>query len=191
MRLAGEAQHTGDRDIGVADPLAEPPGRGDAIARLFQHLQHAPDLRLAAIDPDFRRLLAQHALVNKTDRLVAKPRRQRADLQCVATFRPAFRDHRFRGPDQFIEIIQDRRALDQRLAAIQHQRRHPPQRIEDCDLVAVAEGRPRPVLEGQAVEPQCNRCAADEGESYWPIRIMGLKRSGRGKLSESPPIYLR
>jgi hypothetical protein len=75
----------------------------------------------------------------------------------------ASRHHRFVRPDQFIEIIQDRRALDQRLAAIQHQRRHPPQRIERCDPVGLAKGRPRPVLERQAIQPQRNGNAADEG----------------------------
>jgi len=63
---------------------------------------------------------------------------------------------------------------DQRLAAVQHQRRYPPQRIERRDLVGIAESRPRPVLEGEAVEPQRDGDAAGEGESYWPIRNMGL-----------------
>ena len=63
--------------------------------------------------------------------------------------RPARRDHGLVRPDQLIEIIQDRRALDQRLAAVEHQRRHPAQRIIRRDLVALAEGRPRPVLERQ------------------------------------------
>ena len=56
MRLAGEAQHAGDRDIGMADALAEPVRRLDRGALLFQHLQHAADLRLAALDPEIELL---------------------------------------------------------------------------------------------------------------------------------------
>ena len=67
------------------------------------------------------------------------------------------------GTDDVVEMIQDHRALDQRLAIVKHQRRHPPQRIIGRDLVGIAEGRPRLVLEGDAVEPHGDGDAADEG----------------------------
>ena len=46
---------------------------------------------------------------------------------------------------------------------IEHQRRHPPQRIILRDFVGIAKGRPRPVLERQAVKPQRDGGTADEG----------------------------
>src|SRR4051794_35520057 len=73
------------------------------------------------------------------------------------------RQHRLLRPGELVEIIEDERALDQRLAVVEHQRRHAAQRIIGRDLVGVAEGRPRSVLEGEAVKPQRNRDAADEG----------------------------
>jgi len=95
--------------------------------------------------------------------LSPSPGRQRADFQAAVARQPARGDHRVFRPDEIIEIVQNSRALDQHLAAAKHQRRHPPQRIVRRDLVAIAEGRPRPVLEGQLIKPQRNRDAADEG----------------------------
>ena len=63
MRLARETQHAGNRDVGMPDTLAEPVRRGDAGALFFQHLQYAADLRFAALDPDFRLVFPQHALI--------------------------------------------------------------------------------------------------------------------------------
>jgi hypothetical protein len=60
-------------------------------------------------------------------------------------------------------MVEDRRALDQHLAVVEHQRRHPPQRIIGRYLVGIAECRPRPMLERQIIEPQRNSHAADEG----------------------------
>jgi hypothetical protein len=73
------------------------------------------------------------------------------------------RDHRSFGADDIVEMIQDHRALDQRLTVIEHQRRHPPQRIIGCDLVGIAEGRPWLVLESDAIQPHGDGDAADEG----------------------------
>jgi hypothetical protein len=61
-------------------------------------------------------------------------------FQGASARRPAFGDHRLVGPDQFVEMIQDRAALDQHLAAVEHQRRHPAQRIERRQFFRVAEG---------------------------------------------------
>ena len=76
---------------------------------------------------------------------------------------PARRDHRLLRAYAFVEIVEDRSRIDQRLVAVEHQRRHPPQRIIGRDLVGVAEGRPRLVIEGDAVKSQRNRDATDEG----------------------------
>src|SRR3954452_17644193 len=99
MRLARETQHAGNRDVGMPDTLAEPVRRGDAGALFFQQFQYATDLRFTTLDPDFRLILPQHALVEQADALVRKPGRQRADLQAMAPLSPArgdqssFRSH--------------------------------------------------------------------------------------------------
>src|SRR5882724_5909657 len=99
----------------------------------------------------------------------------------MAALRPAIRDHRLRRPDHLIEIIQDRRTFDQDLAILEHQRRHPPQRIERRDLVGIAEGRPWPVLEGKAVKLERNRHAPGErgiilaDQDHWiRVTLIGL-----------------
>jgi len=191
MSLAGKSQRAGHHDVGVSDTVAEPIGCHNACAFLFQHLQHARYLSLAALDPEFQLVLAQHALIDEADRLVGEPASQRADFQCVPPRLAARRDHRFLRPDQFIQIIQDRRALDQRLATIEHQRRHPPQRIERRDLVSLAEGRPRPVLERQTIKPQRNRHAANKGgvvlaDQDHALAQVSLSENNEALCSESP-----
>src|SRR6185437_15806427 len=63
MRLGGKAQRAGNRNVGVANSLAEPPRQSDARALLFEHFKHAADLGLATLAPDFRSrvILAQNA----------------------------------------------------------------------------------------------------------------------------------
>src|SRR5271170_4733280 len=108
MRLAGEAQHAADRDVGMTDAWPEPERRPGRSAFFFQHLEHAADLRLAALDPYFRWLLPQHALIEQAHRLVTEPVRQRANPQGAITIRPGACDHGFCRPNQIVEIIQDR-----------------------------------------------------------------------------------
>jgi hypothetical protein len=164
MRLADKAQHAGHRDIGMTDAFAEPIRRLDRGALLFEHTEHARYLRRAALDPEIELLLlAQHALIKQADALVAEAHRQRANPQVPAPRLAARGDHRPVGADEVVEIIQDHRALDQRLAIVQHQRRHPPQRVIRRDLVGIAERRPRLVLEGDAIEPHGDGGAADKG----------------------------
>jgi len=81
----------------------------------------------------------------------------------VTALRPARRDQRLVRASELVEIVQDHRALDQRLAVIEHQRRHPPQRIVRRDFVGIAKGRPRPVFECDAVQPRRDGDTADEG----------------------------
>src|SRR5258708_27847697 len=68
MRFTGEAQHAGDRDIGVAGMRTGPVRRRDPRPLLFPHRGHAPHLRLPPLDPHFQTLLAQHALAEQADR---------------------------------------------------------------------------------------------------------------------------
>src|SRR4051812_2259976 len=84
-----------------------------------------------------------------------------------------------------VEMIEDCRALDQHFAVVEHQRWHSAQRIVGRDLVGIAEGRPRPMLERQTVEPQCNSDAADKWESNWPMRIMIAPCPGRSAARRS------
>src|SRR5581483_5297226 len=121
------------------------------------------NLRLAAIDPEPELLLAQRAFVDEADRLVAEAGRQRANAQVPPPLRAMRGDHRLVGADQLIEIIEDDAALDQRLAAVEHQGRYPSQRIIGRDQIGIAEGRPRLVLEGDAVQPHRDGDAAHEG----------------------------
>lgn len=65
--------------------------------------------------------------------------------------------------NETVEMVDDQVAVDQRHPVIQHQRRHAQQRVVCSDLVGLAEGRPGPVLEGDAVERQRDADAADEG----------------------------
>src|SRR3954453_5005662 len=163
VRLAREADDAGDHNIGVADALAQPVRRGHLGALGLQHPQHVRDLRLAAFDPQRKLLLPQHALVEQADRLVAETGSERADAQMAPAHGTGARQHRLLGSDELVEIIEDDRALDQRLAVVEHQSRYAPQRIIGRDLVGIAEGRPRLVLEGEPVEPQRNRDATDKG----------------------------
>ena len=174
MRLAGERDHAGHHDIGVADARSEPVWRRNHHPLALQRREHAADLGLAAAHPDLGWLLPQHPFVQQADRLVGKPAGQRADLQATPPLRPVARDHRFVGSDQLVEIVEDRRALEQRLAVVAHQCRHPPQRIEQRDLVGIGEGRPRAMLERQVIEPQRNRDAADKGRVVLADQDHGL-----------------
>src|SRR6185312_12975568 len=70
VRLAGEAEHAGNRDVGMADPLAEQIRRRHGGALPLQHVERARDLRLAALDPQLELLLAQRAFVDQAHRLV-------------------------------------------------------------------------------------------------------------------------
>ena len=82
MRLAGEAQHAGHRDIGMPDAaVAEQIRRLDRGALPFQHVEHTPYLRLAPFDPQLRRLLAQHALVGYVHPFDTLPDPAKEDLR--------------------------------------------------------------------------------------------------------------
>ena len=64
---------------------------------------------------------------------------------------------------RFIEVIEDRGAVDQCFSAIEHQGGHPAQRVVRAEPVAFAEARERQVLEVHPVECQSDPDAADEG----------------------------
>src|SRR5208282_2089249 len=119
--LAGEAQNTGHGDVRVTDGLAEPERGGPTAAVRLQRLQHAHDLRYAAIGPLLRGLLMQGALIDEADRLVGEAGREGADLQRLPAGWPAWRDQGFRRAHHLIEMIEDRGAVDQHLAIIEHQ----------------------------------------------------------------------
>ncbi len=157
MGFPREPNHTGHRDVRMGDLVAEPEPRLVPRAILLQTVKHASDLRPASPDPAFRFLAAQHPLVKKAHRLVAEAGGKRADVQHLAPDVTAIGDQRPRRPGDFIEIIQNRSAFDQHFAVVEHQRRHAHQRIVDREFLGVAEGRPRRVLERNAVKPQRER----------------------------------
>ena len=51
MRLAGEADDAGHRDVGVANALTQPVWRRHLGALSLEHLEDVADLRLATLDP--------------------------------------------------------------------------------------------------------------------------------------------
>ena len=66
-------------------------------ARSFSRTASTPRyLRLAALDPELRLLLAQHAFIEEADRLVAEPGRERAEPQMPPPLGAAWLDHRLR-----------------------------------------------------------------------------------------------
>src|SRR6266568_8830955 len=81
MCLSGEANDASYRDVGVADAIPQPVRRRHLGAFGFEHLQHVADLRLAALDPQRKLLLPQHALVEQADGLVTETGGERADAQ--------------------------------------------------------------------------------------------------------------
>src|SRR5437763_6831376 len=91
------------------------------------------------------------------------PGRERRNLNASARLRPPRGDQGTFRSHQLVQIIQDRRALDQWLAAIEHKRRHPAQRIIRRYFVGIAKGRPGLMLEGQSIKPQRNCDTTDEG----------------------------
>src|SRR5215831_7224466 len=99
----------------MADAFAEQIRRLDRRALLFQHVERARDLRLAAVDPELELLLAQRAPVNQADRLFAEAGRKRNQTQMMPPLHPARRDHRLLGTNALVEIIEDRSRIDQRL----------------------------------------------------------------------------
>ena len=73
------------------------------------------------------------------------------------------REHGTVGRYKAVEIIEDDLALDQHLAIVENQGRNAGERIVAPDLVGIAEGGPRSMLEGQIVKLQRYADAANEG----------------------------
>ncbi len=140
-------KHGCDDDVGMADPVAEPEIGEPLGAVGFERDEHADDLRAAAGDEEVGFRLMQAHLVEQAHRLVGEAAGKRRDLQCPAALRLGDWKHAPLGRDEAVEIVQDGVAFDQHLAVIEDQRRHTRQRVVGANLVGVAEGRPRTVLE--------------------------------------------
>src|SRR5690348_5646581 len=106
MGLRGKAQHAGERDIGMANAFAEQIRRLHRRTLFVQDCEHARDLRLAALDPELERLLAQYALIEKADGLVAESGRERAEPQLPPSLSAMGCDHCFRLTHELVEMIQ-------------------------------------------------------------------------------------
>jgi hypothetical protein len=162
MRLAREPQHAGHRNVGMPDPFAEKIRRLDRGTLLLQRIERAGDLSFAAIDPKLELFPAERAFIDKAYRLVAEPGRQRTEPELMSPLHAPRWQHRPLGASGLIEPIENHGRIDQGGSVVEHQRRDPPQRIIWRDQLGVAEGRPRLVLEVEAVEPQRNGHATDE-----------------------------
>ena len=163
MRLGDEAQRHRRRDIGMAQRLAEPIGRGAAGAVTFERGERRRYLAAAALRPDCRDLLVQPQFVEQADRLLGRAHREREDGEDLAPQRTAARAKRAFRPDEIVERIDHTGAVDEHLAIVEHQGRHPHQRVEGADLLAIGENGPRAMLERQAVERERDADAAHEG----------------------------
>ena len=161
--------------------LAEPVRRLDRGALLFQHLEHARYLRLAALDPEIELLvLAQHALVQQADALVAEPHRQRANPQDAAAAsrraarsspcpgRPGRRDNP--GSSRSRSAPRRRRAPASAPAAADYRARSCRHRRRSTTACARRRGH-------RAACAMATR--RTKGESYWPIRIIDVDHLSR------------
>jgi len=82
----------------------------------------------------------QHLLVDQAHRLVGQAGRQGAHLEGVAASISARRDQGTRPSGNLIQVVEDRRTVDQHLAAVEDQSGHPAERIELSDPIGVGEG---------------------------------------------------
>jgi hypothetical protein len=163
MHLADEAERAGDRDVGVADPVAEPVLARALRAPAFKEGQHIRDLPLAAFNPAIGDLLVQDAFVEEAHRLFGEAGGERRDLERAAALRPARRDERLGRSSLLVEMVEDRGAFDQDLAVVEHHGGHTPQGIELGELLGVAECGPGAMLERRSIEPQRDADAPHEG----------------------------
>ena len=101
--------------------------------------------------------------IEKAHGLVAQTRGQGGDFQRLVPGGLGLRKQGALFRHKAVEIIQNAVAFDQRLARVQHQRRHPGERIIGPELVRIAERRPGPVAERQAIKRQRNADTANKG----------------------------
>ena len=107
-------------------------------------------------------LVVHGPFVEQAHRLFAETGGQRRNLQGMAP-RPAIgRDQRAVRSGLLVQMVENRAAFDQHLAVVEHQGRHPHQRVVAGDLGGIAENRPRAMLEGEAVYIQRDADAPHE-----------------------------
>lgn len=162
MCLLQKTDGAGHRNVRMCQSASEPIGLGPLVAVNLQGSKRGVDLRAAAIHPSLRCFGMQDALINEAHRLVIETGCQGANFQHSPPNRPAGSHHRPRGPRSLVEIVENGGTLDQCLPVIEQECWHPPQGIVRSDLLRITEGRPRPVLIGEAVESQCDGDASHE-----------------------------
>ena len=171
MRIAGtpvaRSAHVpdrgGHRDVGVADSAAEPVVARARRAVGLEHAERGEDLAAAPLHPQLRDLAMEAQFVEQADRLLRHPGCQRGDPHRLPARRLVHRVEPSLGRHEAVDVVHDGVAVDQRLAVVEHQDRHTRQGVVGADTVGIAEHRPRPVLERQAIERQRNADAAHEG----------------------------
>ena len=105
MCFGDEAQHGGDRDIGMADAVAEPIIARPDAAFGFKDGQRPQNLRAAAIDPNVGYFPMQALFVKQADGLFARARRQGRDPQRLVPGGPGCGKQRTLATDEVVEII--------------------------------------------------------------------------------------
>jgi hypothetical protein len=146
-----------------------PPNQKGVVqaARRLQGRQHAFDLGGAARHPGLRDLVMQKLLVEQAHHLVAQPGGQGANAQHGAARRAGGRDQPGLAR-RLVQVIQDRRTLDQHLAIIQQQRRHAPQRVQRDEPIGIAEGGPGAMLVAQTEDVERDGNAPHERRIVLP-----------------------
>jgi hypothetical protein len=156
MRLGGEAQHCGNRNVGMADATAKPVVVCPGGAIGFERDENTGYLRPAPVDPDIGHFLVQPLLVKKAYGLFTQPRCKTRNLQRLVPRRLGGREHHAVRGHEAVEIIQNAMAFDQHLTVIQHQGRYAGEGVIGPDFLRIAKHRPWPVLERQLVQSQRN-----------------------------------
>ena len=163
------------QDLGIGHPdVADHAGRGDL--RLVEAVAGGPGLGgergdgacalgAAALDPlgPAERCGPDHALVGGGTDLVDRAGGECDQAQRPPPLRARRRHQRPPGPDLLIEPVEDRRRIDQHLAAVQHERGDAAERVDLPHRIEIAEHRARVVLVGEAERAQRHRDPAHVG----------------------------
>src|SRR5262245_55082656 len=152
MRFFKEAENDSYCDVSVTDTFSQPIGALSLVADRLEDGKGGNDLLAAPGNPCLGYVAMKGFLVEETHRFLAHTRGERSDVQCVTTRRFGTRKHGTCSRHEAIEIIEDTVAFDQRLAAVQDQRRYARQRVVGPDFVRIAEGRPGAVLEWKLIK---------------------------------------
>ena len=150
----------------ISGCISQEPDAASAANSFLQHCQRGTLLATAARDPAHVGLVAaMAALVGNGNRLVVNACRQHDLLQGIAPGFAAGWQQRAIRTNSLIQVIQDRRAVDEHLAVVQDKRRHAPDRVVGAQSIGIAEHRQELALERHAEQVQGMPTRRTKGES--------------------------